>query len=40
MSHNDKDWLDVYKAAVMEFNRDKLRASIEVAEEAMPRVRG
>jgi hypothetical protein len=41
MSHNDKDWLDVYRAAVMEFNRDKLPASIDVAEKAIhQRLRG
>ena len=35
MSHNDRNWLDVYRAAVMEFNRDKLPASIDVAEKAI-----
>src|ERR1039458_7801328 len=30
VSHNDRDWLDVYRAAVMEFDRDKLPASIEI----------
>ena len=34
MNHNDKDWLDVYRAAAMEFDRDKLPASIDVAESA------
>ena len=32
VSHNDRDWLDVYRAAAMEFDRDKLPASIDVAE--------
>jgi hypothetical protein len=36
MSHNDRDWLDVYRAAVMEFDRDKLPASIDVAEKRYP----
>ena len=41
MSHNDRSWLDVYRAAVMEFNRDKLPASIAVAEKAIhQRLRG
>jgi hypothetical protein len=42
MSHNnDRNWLDVYRAAVMEFNRDKLPASIDVAEKAIhQRLRG
>ena len=44
MSHNnnsDKDWLDVYRSAAMEFDRDKLPASIEVAEKAIrQRLRG
>jgi hypothetical protein len=35
MSHNDSDWLGVYRAAAMEFDRDKLPASIEVAENAI-----
>ena len=36
VSHNnDRDWLDVYRAAVMEFNRNKLPASIDVAEKAI-----
>ena len=35
MSHNDRDWLDVYRAAVMEFDRNKLPASIDVAEKAI-----
>ena len=35
MSHNDRDWIGVYRAAVMEFNRDKLPASIDVAEKAI-----
>src|SRR5437870_4921921 len=41
MSHNDRDWLDVYRAAVMEFDRGKLPASIGVAEKAIhQRLRG
>jgi hypothetical protein len=41
VSHNDRDWLDVYRAAVMEFDRDKLPASIDVAEKAIQqRLRG
>ena len=41
MSHNDRDWLDVYRAAAMEFDRDKLPASIDVAEKAIhERLRG
>jgi hypothetical protein len=41
MSHNnDRNWLDVYRAAVMEFNRD-LPASIDVDEKAIhQRLRG
>ena len=35
VSHNDCDWLGVYRAAAMEFDRDKLPASIEVAEKAI-----
>jgi hypothetical protein len=35
VSHNDGDWLGVYRAAAMEFDRDKLPASIEVAEKAI-----
>jgi hypothetical protein len=35
VSHNDSDWLGVYRAAAMEFDRDKLPASIEVAEKAI-----
>ena len=31
------NWLDLYKAAVMEFDRDKLPASIDVAEKAINR---
>ena len=37
MSHDDRDWLDVYRAAVMEFDRDKLPTSIESAEKAIHR---
>ena len=41
VSHNDSDWLGVYRAAAMEFDRDKLPASIEVAEKAIhQRLRG
>ena len=44
VSHNnnsDKDWLDVYRSAAMEFDRDKLPASIDVAEKAIhQRLRG
>jgi hypothetical protein len=41
MIHNDRDWLDVYRAAAMEFDRNKLPASIEVAEKAIrQRLRG
>jgi hypothetical protein len=41
VSHNDSDWLRVYRAAAMEFDRDKLPASIEVAEKAIhQRLRG
>ena len=44
MSHNhnsDRDWLDVYRAAAMEFDRDKLPASIDVAKKAIQqRLRG
>ena len=41
VSHNDRDWLDVYRAAVMEFDRNKLTASIDVAEKAIhQRLRG
>jgi hypothetical protein len=41
MSHNDKNWLDVYRAAAMEFDRNKLPASIDVAEKAIhQRLRG
>jgi len=37
VSHNDRDWLDVYRAAVMEFDRDKLPTSIDAAEKAIHR---
>ena len=41
VSHNDSDWLGVYRAAAMEFDRDKSPASIEVAEKAIhQRLRG
>jgi hypothetical protein len=41
VNHSGKGWLDVYRAAVMQFDRDKLPASIEVAEEAIhQRLRG
>jgi hypothetical protein len=40
-NNNDRDWLDVYRAAAMEFDRNKLPASIEVAEKAIrQRLRG
>jgi hypothetical protein len=32
---NDRNWLDVYRAAAMEFDRNKLPASIELAEGAI-----
>jgi hypothetical protein len=36
VSHNnDTDWLYIYRAAAMEFDRDKLPASIDVAEKAI-----
>jgi hypothetical protein len=35
VSHNDRDWLDVYRAAAMEFDRDKLPRSIDAAEKAI-----
>jgi hypothetical protein len=38
---NDRDWLDFYRAAAMEFDRNKLPASIDVAEKAIQqRLRG
>jgi hypothetical protein len=41
VSHNDSDWLGVYRAAAMEFDRDKLPTSIEAAEKAIhQRLRG
>ena len=41
MSKNGRHWLDVYRAAVMEFDRDKLPANIEVAERSIhQRLRG
>ena len=41
MTHDDRDWLDVYRAAAMEFDRDKLPASIDLAEKAIhQRLRG
>jgi len=40
-NNNDRDWLDVYRAAAMEFDRNKLPASIELAEDAIrQRLRG
>ena len=33
--NNDRDWLDVYRAAAMEFDRSKLPARIDVAEKAI-----
>ena len=39
--NNDRDWRDIYRTAVMEFDRDKLPASIDVAEKAIhQRLRG
>ena len=39
--NNDRDWLDVYRAAAMEFDRSKLPARIDVAEKAIhKRLRG
>ena len=35
MKHHHTDWLDVYRAAAMEFDRNKLPASIDVAEQAI-----
>jgi hypothetical protein len=35
VNHNDRDWLNLYRAAAMEFDRDKLPASIDVAEKAI-----
>ena len=41
MSHSDSDWIVVYRSAALEFDRDKLPASIEVAEKAIhQRLRG
>ena len=41
MTQNGRHWLDIYRAAVMEFNRDKLPVSIEIAERAIhERLRG
>jgi hypothetical protein len=41
VTHNDRDWLDVYRAAAMEFDRNKLPVSIDVAEKAIQqRLRG
>ena len=41
MSHNGRDWLGIYRAAIMEFDRNKLPASIDVAEKAIhQRLRG
>ena len=41
VSQNGRDWLDAYRAAVMEFDRGKLPASIGVAEKAIhQRLRG
>jgi hypothetical protein len=40
-NNNDRDWLDVYRAAAMEFDRSKLPARIDVAEKAIhQRLRG
>ncbi len=35
MNQDDSNWIDVYRAAAMEFDRKKLPASIEVAEKAI-----
>ena len=35
MSHNGRDWLGLYRAAIMEFDRHKFPASIDVAEKAI-----
>jgi hypothetical protein len=36
VSHNgDRNWLDAYRAAAMEFDRSRLPASIDVAEKAI-----
>jgi hypothetical protein len=36
VSHNDdRNWLDAYRAAAMEFDRSKLPASVDVAEKAI-----
>ena len=41
VSQNGRDWLDAYRAAVMEFDRVKLPASVGVAEKAIhQRLRG
>ena len=41
MTHDDRDWLDVYRAAALEFDRNKLPASIDMAEKAIhQRLRG
>ena len=39
--NHGRDWLDAYRAAIMEFDRDKLPASIDLAEKAIhQRLRG
>jgi hypothetical protein len=39
--YHDRDWLDFYRAAAMEFDRNKLPASIDLAEKAIQqRLRG
>jgi hypothetical protein len=40
LSQNDRDWLDVYRAAALEFDWDKLPASIDVAEKAITNAYG
>jgi hypothetical protein len=41
VNHSESEWLDVYRAAAMEFDRNKLPASIDVAEKAIrQRLRG
>jgi hypothetical protein len=41
VSHDGRDWLEVYRAAAMEFDRNKLPTSIDLAEKAIhQRLRG
>lgn len=37
LSVNGKEWLEVYRAAVMQFDREKLPACIDLAEKAIQR---